>query len=72
MFALSRTWVEHDLFPMLSPPVHTYLQEKKKEGLPPDFLWRLVALVNGSCGFPCAKAEEKNSNYPPTVQREHR
>jgi hypothetical protein len=29
---LSRTWVEHDLFPMLSPPVCTYLQEKKKEG----------------------------------------
>jgi len=33
---LSRTWVEHDLFPMLSPPVYTYLQEKKKKGLPPD------------------------------------
>jgi hypothetical protein len=31
---------------MLSPPVHTYLQEKKKEGLPPDFLWSLVALAN--------------------------
>ena len=29
---LSRTWVEHDLFPMLSPPVCTYLEEKKKEG----------------------------------------
>src|ERR1700761_7405463 len=29
---LSRTWVEHDLFPMLSLPVYTYLQEKKKEG----------------------------------------
>ena len=43
---LSRTWVEHDLFPMLSPPVYTYLQEKKKEGLPPDFLWSLVALAN--------------------------
>ena len=36
MFALSRTWVEHDLFPMLSPPVYTYLQEKKKEGLRPS------------------------------------
>jgi hypothetical protein len=34
-----RTWVEHDLFPMLSPSVYTSLQEKKKEGLPPDFLW---------------------------------
>jgi hypothetical protein len=34
---LSRTWVEHDLFPMLSLPVCTYLQEKKKDGLPPDF-----------------------------------
>ena len=31
---------------MLSPPVHTYLQEKKKEGLPPDFLWSLVALAS--------------------------
>jgi hypothetical protein len=31
---------------MLSPPVYTYLQEKKKEGLPPDFLWSLVALAN--------------------------
>ena len=26
-------WVEHDLFPMLSPPVYTYLQETKKDGL---------------------------------------
>jgi hypothetical protein len=43
---LSRTWVEYDLFPMLSPPVHTYLQEKKKEGLVPDFLWSLVALAS--------------------------
>ncbi len=32
-------------FPMLSPPVYTHLQEKKKEGLPPDFLWSLVALA---------------------------
>jgi hypothetical protein len=31
---------------MFSPPVYTYLQEKKKEGLPPDFLWTLVALAN--------------------------
>jgi hypothetical protein len=31
---------------MLSPPVYTYLQEKKKEGLPPDFLWSLVALAH--------------------------
>jgi hypothetical protein len=31
---------------MLSPPVSTDLQEKKKEGLPPDFLWSLVALTN--------------------------
>jgi hypothetical protein len=31
---------------MLSPRVYTYLQEKKKEGLPPDFLWSLVALAN--------------------------
>src|ERR1700733_3881995 len=34
---LSRTWVEHDLFPMLFPPVYTYLQEGKKEGLRPSF-----------------------------------
>src|ERR1700733_4044547 len=34
---LSRTWVEYDLFPMLSPPVYTYLQEKKKEGASPGF-----------------------------------
>src|ERR1700733_5028419 len=34
---LSRTWVEYDLFPMLSPPVYTYLQEKKKEGASPIF-----------------------------------
>ena len=27
-------------------PVFTYLQEKKEEGLPPDFLWSLVALAN--------------------------
>ena len=33
---LSRTWVEYELFPMLSPPVYTYLQEKKKEGLCPS------------------------------------
>src|ERR1700733_13584554 len=46
MFAFLRTWVEHDLFRMLSPPVSAYLQEKKKEGLPPDFLWSLVALAN--------------------------
>jgi hypothetical protein len=32
MFALSRTWVEEDLFPMLSLPVCTYLEEKEKEG----------------------------------------
>jgi hypothetical protein len=31
---------------MLSAPVYTYLQEKKKERLPPDFLWSLVALAN--------------------------
>jgi len=31
---------------MLSPPVYTYLQEKKKEGLLPDFLWSLVALAS--------------------------
>jgi Zn-dependent protease len=31
---------------MLSPPVYTYVQEKKKEGLPPNFLWSLVALAN--------------------------
>jgi hypothetical protein len=43
---LSRTWVEHDLFPMLSPPVYNDLQEKKKESLPPDFQWSLVALAN--------------------------
>jgi hypothetical protein len=46
MFALSRTWVEDDLFPMLSPQVFTYLQEKKMEGLRPDFLWSLVALAH--------------------------
>ena len=46
MFAFSRTWVEEDLFPMLSPSVYTDLQEKKNEGLPPDFLWSLVALAN--------------------------
>ena len=27
-------------------PVFTYLQEKKEEGLPPDFLWSLVALAS--------------------------
>ena len=43
---LSRTWVEHDLFPMLSLPVCAYLQEKKRGGLPPDFLWSLVALAS--------------------------
>jgi hypothetical protein len=32
MFALSRTWVEDDVFPMLSLPVYTDLQEKKEEG----------------------------------------
>ena len=32
-----RTWVEHDLFPMLSPPVYTYLQERKEEGASPGF-----------------------------------
>ena len=31
---------------MLSPPVYAYLQERKKEGLPPDFLRSLVALAN--------------------------
>jgi hypothetical protein len=31
---------------MLSPSLYTYLQEKRKEGLPPDFLWSLVALAN--------------------------
>ena len=36
MFALSRTWVEHDLFPMLSPQVFTDLQERNKEGLCPS------------------------------------
>jgi hypothetical protein len=30
---------------MLSPPVHTDLQEKKKEELPPDFLLSLVSTV---------------------------
>jgi hypothetical protein len=39
---LSRTWVEDDPYPMLSPPVHTALQEKKKEGLRPDFLWLFI------------------------------
>jgi hypothetical protein len=34
---LSRTWVEHDLFPMLSPPVYTYLQGKDKGGASPGF-----------------------------------
>src|SRR5271168_3177159 len=44
---LSRTWVEHDLFPMLSPPVFTYLQEKKKEGLPRISceIWRRFTLL---------------------------
>jgi hypothetical protein len=46
MFADFRVHVEHDLFPMLPPPVYTYLEEKRKEGLPPDFLWSLVALAN--------------------------
>jgi hypothetical protein len=27
-------------------PVFTYLQEKKQEGLPQDFLWSLVALAS--------------------------
>ena len=31
---LSRTWVEHDLFSMLSPPVSTYLQEKQRRASP--------------------------------------
>jgi hypothetical protein len=31
---------------MLSPSVYTYVQEKKKEGLPPNFLWSLVALAS--------------------------
>ena len=31
---------------MLLLPVYTDLQEKKKEGLPTDFLWSLLALVN--------------------------
>jgi hypothetical protein len=31
---------------MLSPPVSTYLQEKKEEGLSPDFLRSLVALAH--------------------------
>jgi hypothetical protein len=31
---------------MLSLPAYTDLQEKKKEGLPPNFLWSLVALAN--------------------------
>ena len=30
MFAFSRTWVEDDLFPMLSTPVSTYLQRKRR------------------------------------------
>jgi hypothetical protein len=29
---LSRTWVEHDLFPMLSLPVYAYLQGEKRRG----------------------------------------
>jgi hypothetical protein len=36
---------------MLSPPVYTYLQEKKKEGLPPDFLWSLVAYGEPQAAF---------------------
>jgi hypothetical protein len=56
-----RTWVEDDLFPMLSPPVSTYLQEKKEEGLPPDFLWSL-----GGVGAPHAAflAESRVSVMP--------
>ncbi len=46
MFAFLRTWVEDDLFPMLSLQAYTYSQEKRKEGLRPDFLWGLVALAN--------------------------
>ena len=34
---LSRTWVKHDLFPMLSPPVYSCLQEKIKERALPIF-----------------------------------
>jgi len=48
---LSRTWVEHDLFPMLSPPVYTYLQEGKRRGFPRiscGVWWRWRT----SCGFP--------------------
>jgi hypothetical protein len=45
MFALPRTWVEHDLFPMLSLPVFTYLEEGKRKASP-DFLWSLLALAN--------------------------
>jgi len=39
MFAFSRTWVEDDLFLMLSLPVYTLRTGKEKKGLPPDFLW---------------------------------
>jgi hypothetical protein len=34
---LSRTWVEHDLFPMLSPPVHHLTYRKRKGGASPGF-----------------------------------
>jgi DNA-directed RNA polymerase len=43
MFAFLRTWVEDDLFLMLSLAVYTLRTRKKKEGLPPDFLWSLLA-----------------------------
>jgi hypothetical protein len=36
MFAFLRTWVEHELFPMVSSPVYTDLQDKEKEGLRPS------------------------------------
>ena len=47
---LSRTWVEYDLFPMLSPPAYTYLHEKKKEGLRPSCSDRMYAKVRDTWG----------------------
>jgi hypothetical protein len=35
MFAFLRTWVQDDLFLMLSLPVYTRRTGKEKEGLPP-------------------------------------
>jgi hypothetical protein len=46
MFADFRVHGLNTTFSNAFTTVYTDLQEKKKEGLPPDFLWSLVALAN--------------------------